>query len=401
MPENISTNILICGCGILGLTIARELLRRGHQNIVIIEKEDRPGLHASGRNSGVLHAGIYYAPDSAKAKYCLKGNNMMKAYCREHGLPLLENGKVVVASSADQLETLQELHRRAQQNGARVEMIDQQQLREIEPNAKTVDQALHSLDTAVVDPRAILDCLHQELTKGGKVKILFNTEFQKTDGKKTIRTSKGRISYQHLINAAGAYSDRLAHTFGLGQNYQLIPFKGLYRQLKPEKSHLVNGNIYPVPNIKNPFLGVHFTKSVAGTVYLGPTAIPAFGRENYGILAGLDQESLQILIRDLILFWSNQQFRSIALQEPKKYIFKYFFEDAKRLVQALEPEDIMASAKVGIRPQLIDLKTSELVMDFVIEQEEHSTHILNAISPAFTGSMSFAEMIADRLPPSI
>nr|MBF0223158.1 L-2-hydroxyglutarate oxidase [Desulfobulbaceae bacterium] len=392
-----STHTLICGCGILGLTVARELVSRGYEDIVILEKESSVGKHASGRNSGILHAGIYYTPETAKAKHCLDGNFRMRKYCEEHDLPLFKSGKVVVTTSVDQHEALHELHKRAQQNGAKVELIDKKQLAEIEPNAKTTDQALFSHYTATVDPKKILACLENELISSGKIKILFNTAYQNTNTRNEAITSQGTISYKQLINVAGSYSDKVAHTFGIGLNYKLIPFKGVYRQLKPHKRSMVNGNIYPVPNIKNPFLGVHFSKSVTGDVYLGPTAIPAFGRENYGILKGLDSESFEIMLRDLALFFQNKKFRAIALEEPKKYIFKYFFNDAKKLVKELSPEDIMQCPKVGIRPQLINLDTKELVMDFLIEKGENSLHVLNSISPAFTSSMSFAKLIADRL----
>lgn len=397
MPTTISTHTLICGCGILGLTIAKELVSRGHEDIVIIEKESSVGQHASGRNSGILHAGIYYTPETAKAKHCLDGNFRMRTYCEENNLPLLRSGKVVVTTSIDQHEALNELYKRAKQNGAKVELIDKKQLAELEPNANTTGQALFSHYTATVDPKKILACLEKELTKSGKVKILFNTEFKVTNKKNEAITNQGNIAYKQLINVAGSYSDKVAHSFGIGLNYKLIPFKGVYRQLKPHKSSMVNGNIYPVPNIKNPFLGVHFSKSVTGDVCLGPTAIPAFGRENYGILKGLDSESFEIMLRDLALFFQNKKFRAIALEEPKKYFFKYFFNDAKKLVKELAPEDIMQSPKVGIRPQLINLDTKELVMDFLIEKGENSLHVLNSISPAFTSSMSFAKLIADQL----
>ena len=394
-----ATHTLICGGGILGLTVARELVARGYDRITILEKEPSLGRHASGRNSGILHAGIYYTPDTAKAKYCLSGNFLMRAYCQQHGLPLVESGKVVVTSSAAQLDTLHELHRRAIQNGAKVDLLDERQLAEVEPQAKTVQQALFSHYTAVVDPQKILDCLGDELKASGKVTILFDTAFLGNRNRGEALTSRGTIAYRHLINVAGAYSDKIAHAFGVGQRYMLIPFKGVYRQLRPEKTAMVKGSIYPVPDIRNPFLGIHFTRSVKGDVYLGPTAIPAFGRENYGILKGLDRESLTIMARDLVLLVKNRKFRSIALDEPKKYIFKYFFEDARKLVKALSPEDIMPCSKVGIRPQLIDLETNELVMDFLIEKGPDSIHVLNAISPAFTSSMSFAKLIADACGP--
>lgn len=398
MSTESTTHTLICGGGIIGLTLARELVARGYDRITILEKEPSLGRHASGRNSGILHAGIYYTPDTSKAKYCLSGNFLMREYCQQNGLPLRVSGKVVVTSSVEQLATLHELHRRAINNGAKVDLLDEKQLAEIEPQAKTVRQALFSHYTAVVDPQKILECLKDEIEESGKVTLLFDTAFMGNGKRGEALTNRGSIFYKHLINVAGAYSDKIAHSFGVGQRYMLIPFKGVYRRLRPEKNAMVNGSIYPVPDIRNPFLGIHFTKDVKGDIYLGPTAIPAFGRENYGILQGLDSESLTIMARDLVLFSKNQKFRSIAFDETKKYIFKYFFEDARKLVKELAPEDIMPCSKVGIRPQLIDLDTNELVMDFLIEKGPDSLHVLNAISPAFTSSMSFAKLIADHIP---
>lgn len=391
----INAEIVILGAGIVGLTLARELVARGANDILILEKEAAPGLHASGRNSGVLHAGIYYSPDSVKAQTCIKGNFLMRDYCLEKNLPILQSGKVIVARTPNELPVLDELFNRAEANGAEPRMLNQAELTEVEPNAKTVDRALCSPHTAVVDPRIVVKSILSDLMETGKVRVQFSTKFLGKNQDKSIKTTAGDIGYEKFVNAAGSFADKVAKSFGLAGDFELVPFKGLYRKLKPEKSDTVRGNIYPVPNIKNPFLGVHFTKSVAGDVYLGPTAIPAFGRENYGILKGLDSEALHFLTVDANLFFKNKKFRTIALEEPQKYMFSRFFRDAKRLVKELEPSDIASSSKVGLRPQLVNMKTMELVMDFVVQSTDESVHVLNAISPAFTGSMYFATMLAD------
>lgn len=391
-----SADFLICGAGIIGLTIARELAKRGAQNIVVLEKEEELGRHASGRNSGVLHAGIYYSPDSLRARSCLNGNILMKRYCREKNLPLSESGKVIVAKNDKEIETLKELYGRALKNGARVELIDEKRLREIEPHAQTHMTALHSLDTSVVDPKLILKSLHSDLVSSGKVKVLAGTEMQGIKGSSTAVTSHGTIKFETFINASGAYSDKVAHLFGVGLNYRLIPFKGIYKKLRSERSYIVKGNIYPVPDIKNPFLGIHFTRSVNGEIYVGPTAIPSLGRENYKMLQGIEIESIDILLREALLFAVNERLRGTALSELKRYLSGYFFEDAKKLVPDLKKKDLMPSEKTGIRPQLVDWNKKELVMDFIVIKDGRTIHVLNTISPGFTSSMDFASFVVGK-----
>ncbi len=391
LPER--AGILIVGGGIIGLTLSRELVSAGRSDIVILEKETELGRHASGRNSGVLHAGIYYAPDSLKARSCLAGNRLMRAYCKERGLTVLETGKVIVARTEAEQPTLEELHRRASANGARVEFVDEKQLADIEPSARTVGRALFSRDTAIVDPKAVLRSLRADLEATGRVRIVTGCQFTGLAAPSVAQTSLGPIAFGRFVNAAGAYCDRVARTFGLARDLRLIPFKGIYRKLRKGASFPVNGNIYPVPDIRNPFLGVHFTRSVAGDVYLGPTAIPALGRENYGLLAGIDSGAPGILLADAVLFAVNPAFRSVALTEPRKYLPSYFYRDAARLVRSFDPSLFERADKVGIRPQLVDWRTKQLVMDFRVEVADGSVHVLNPISPAFTSSMDLARAI--------
>ena len=387
--------ILIVGAGIIGMTIARELLHKGAEEIIIIEKESDVGLHASGRNSGVLHAGIYYTPDSLKASSCIKGNRMMKQFCKERRLPLLEKGKVIVTCNESELVILHELHRRAQLNGAKTTIIDQKELAEIEPNAKTVEKALFSFETAQVDPKAVLQTIKHELLESRKIKMIHRCRFRGLKGTSTALTQRGPIKFKRFINAAGAYCDLVAGAFGLASDYRLIPFKGIYRRLKSHSTCTVNGNIYPVPDIRNPFLGIHFTRNTHGEVHLGPTAIPAFGRENYGLLAGADREAASILFWDGVLFFRNPKFRSVALSEPRKYLDYTFYQDARKLVKLLSADEIESSPKVGIRAQLVDWKSKEMVMDFLVKIDGDAVHVLNPISPAFTCSMDLAKKIVD------
>jgi len=387
-------DVLIVGGGIVGLTLARELLARGRENVVVLEKEPELGRHASGRNSGVLHAGIYYAPDSLKARVCLRGNLLMKEYCKAKGLPVLEKGKVIVARTEDEIPALEELHRRASANGAKVDFLDERQLADVEPAARTVGRALFSHYTAAVDPMLVLAALRADLEASGRATLRLGCEVVGR-GPGVVRTTQGDFAYGRLVNAAGAHCDRVARLFGLAKDYRLIPFKGIYHKMRKGASFPLNGNIYPVPDVRNPFLGVHFSRSVHGDLYLGPTAIPALGRENYGLLSGTDAGGLGILAADAVLFLRNARFREVALVEPRKYIPSFFFRDARRLVKSLDPGLFERAQKVGIRPQLVNWKTKELIMDFLVEPKDETVHVLNPISPAFTSSMDLARTIAD------
>ena len=391
----LSCHTLIVGGGITGLTIARELLKKGVDDIVIIEKENSLGAHSSGRNSGVLHAGIYYSPGTYKAKFCVRGNQLMKEYCWNKKLPLKMSGKVIVTDNS-RLDGLYELKRRADQSGAQSEIIDTNELLEIEPYAVQSDKALYSPNTGIFNPNQILLSIKKDLESSGRVKFLLGTSFTGIVGNTQAITNRGSINFSNFINAAGTFADKIAHIFGVGLHYKVLPFKGTYKKLVKERDYLVKANIYPVPDLRNPFLGVHFTRAYDGNVYIGPTAIPAFGREEYGFLNDLSLESLSILGRDILLYFTNEGFRIAANSETKKYFTKYMFSEAKRLVPELKIEDVEDTPKVGIRPQLIDWKSKKLVMDFIVLKDGNSLHILNAISPAFTCSMAFAEHVVNE-----
>ena len=389
--------VLIAGAGIIGLTIARELVNRGIKDIIVLEKETSVGLHASGRNSGVLHAGMYYTPDTLKAKFCVEGNRLMKEFCREKGLTLNETGKVILATSPSEIEALHELKRRADLCGARASLIDGKRLRELEPYAAACDEALFSPDTAVVRPKEILKALENELTQSKKVGIRCGTAFLEFTGDHEAHTSAGAVQFETFINAAGSYGDWIAHSCGLAREYKILPFKGTYKKLAHNKTYLVRGNIYPVPDLRTPFLGIHLTRSADDEILIGPTAIPAFSRENYRSFEGLGWETFDILLRDSVLMLKNDKFRQVALTEPRKYLKRFVLKEARRLVPQLRLDDLAESDHVGIRPQLVHWPTKALVMDYIVLRDGDALHILNPISPAFTTSMAFARDIVTDL----
>ena len=396
-----NTDFLIIGAGIIGLAIAKNLKRRYPEaKITILEKEPDVAYHSSGRNSGVLHSGFYYSADSLKAKFCRVGNQLMKEYCKEHKLKLNECQKVVVAKNESEVVSIFELEKRGKKNGVEVSVIDEKQLADFEPNAKTYQYALHSPNTATVDPTEVNQCIKNELISNGVI-INFNEPYLKRIEENIIQTVHGNI-YQAgiIINSAGLYADKIANQFGFSDKYTIIPFKGIYLKYTLEDKP-VRTNIYPVPNLKNPWLGVHFTVTVDNIIKIGPNATPAFWRENY---KGFDNfkgnESFNILTWEASLFLTNAfHFRSIAIDEIKKYNRHYFVGLASQLVKNINPKGFTDWTKPGIRAQLLNKKTKELVQDFVIEGDKKSIHVLNAVSPAFTSAFPFAEWILDNYLP--
>lgn len=390
----LKTDFLIIGSGIIGLAVARALKERfPRAKVFVMDKERSYGMHASGRNSGVLHAGFYYYPDSLKARFTRQGNQELKAYCEERGLKINKCGKVVVTRSESELSTLYELKRRGDINGVELYVIDEKELKKIEPRAKTYKEALWSPNTAVVDPLEVLESLVKDLTAIG-VEFYYNTPYRTKLSKSRVLAGKYEIEYGALVNCAGLYADKIARDFGFAQNYILVPFKGLYLEYTGSES-LVTRNIYPIPNIKNPFLGIHFTIKVDRTVKIGPTATPCFWRENYGGLKGFNmKEFSEIAFYITKLFLKNSLFRKTAFQELGKYIKSSILKEASKLAEGVELKpDQWKWGKPGIRAQLIDIKKLELVQDFVVEGDNESIHILNAVSPAFTASLPFARYV--------
>lgn len=392
------SDFLIVGAGIIGLTIAHELTRRyPNASITILEKEGNVGLHASGRNSGVLHSGVYYGSTTLKAQACAAGAIRMQEFANEHGIACNRSGKIIIASSPNDLPTLERLLRNARENGVRAQLINEAEIRDIEPFASPYQAGIYCPDTAVVDSKAVVIKLREMLEKVGVKFIFFAPLLTVVEHEQAVVTPQGRYSFGYLFNCAGAGADLVAKKFGMAQNYTLIPFKGIYYKLRSERAHLVRSNIYPAPDVNMPFLGVHLTRVISGDVYVGPTAIPAFGRENYGILQGMALgESLKIGRELFGMYKENKQnFRLLMRSELQKYIKPWFVASARKLMSSLLSSDLVPCNKVGIRPQLINLHTRTLEMDFILEKTPRTIHVLNSISPAFTSSMAFADMVID------
>lgn len=391
------TSFVIIGAGIIGLSVAKALKENVQDaKILVIEKEIQEAMHSSGRNSGVLHAGFYYTADSLKAKFTRDGNYAWREFCDKRSLPINLCEKVVVAKDETELASIEELYARGIKNGVDVRIIDENELSSIDPNAKTYKKALYSPNTSTIDPTLLCSILKQELENSG-VKFIFSDGYDsKTDD--GIKLKSGRyIKAKQVINCAGLYADKIAADFGFGKEYTIIPFKGIYLKYSG-KTAPIKTNIYPVPNLKNPFLGVHYTITVDGTVKIGPTAIPAFWRENYEGFANFSfYEFLTIIGYEMKLFFYNVfGFRSLAFEEIKKYHKSYFVSLAASLTKTIDKDKFKEWSKPGIRAQLLNKKTLELVQDFVVEGDAKSVHVLNAVSPAFTAALPFGEWVVEN-----
>jgi len=397
MYLNKNPDFLIIGAGIIGLTIALALKKQfSDANITIIEKEAQPGLHASGRNSGVLHAGFYYTADSLKAQLCRDGNFAWRQYCEVHNLTLNQCGKLVIARDEEELKGLDELYKRGQVNNVELTMLSAKQAAEIEPQAYTYERALWSPTTATVNPLEVVKSVQQNIADAGIILLNDTAYIERLNNK--VYTSKGEFEAAYVINVAGLYADKIAKDYGFSQDYKILPFKGLYLYANDDGLKLKT-NVYPVPDLRNPFLGVHFTVTAENKTKIGPTAIPAFWRENYQGLEGFDlKEMLDIMAIDANLFLANNfGFRKLAFKEMQKYSKKKLVQLAGTLLNSINNKDFKLWGKPGIRAQLINVKTKELEMDFKFEGDDKSFHVLNAVSPAFTCALPFSELLVGEI----
>jgi L-2-hydroxyglutarate oxidase LhgO len=392
-----SADFVVVGAGVMGVTIATELRRRHPDaSVMLLEKEDAPGRHASGRNSGVLHAGFYYGADSLKARFSRVGNQRMREYCEARSLPIHRCGKLVVAQNEAEHAGLDELLRRARNNGVTLQSITEAEAREIEPRVRTCGRALFSPTTSTVDPKAIMKSLVEDAARAG-VEIHCATPYVGREGK-SVRTATGTISFGFLVNAAGLHADRVARDFGHSADYRILPFKGLYLYSN-EPAGAFRTNIYPVPNLLDPFLGVHFTVTVDGHAKIGPTAIPCLWREQYQgwdnfVLADFTEIlglSTQLFLR------AGFDFRRLAWQEMQKYVRSHLVGQAAALADGVKLSDYTRWGPPGIRAQLVNVRTRTLEQDFVIQGDDTSLHVLNAVSPGWTCALPFGEYVCDHI----
>lgn len=397
MKSNYEFDFLIIGGGIIGLALAFNLATYfPDKRICIIEKESDLGVHASGRNSGVIHSGIYYKKGSLKSIFSKEGNKFFRDFCIKNNIRIRSQGKLIVANNEKELEGLFFLKNNAEINNIEVFLGKENELKEFEVNAKTFKYFLYVPSTFVVDPKDIINFLFQELRNLGVV-FLFDTKFKKALGNSLVLIEskfkeKAVINYGFLINCAGLYADVISHNFNLALNYKIIPFKGLYLVYNEKDNFFINKSIYPVPDLRFPFLGVHFT--VSDNIKVGPTATLALYKENYNLFYRFNlKEFFEVLCTAEILFMKKGEYRKLFFNEFKKNIKLLLYKEASKLVKNIPSLDKFNWYLAGIRAQLIDLSLMELVDDFLIKDTKDSLHVLNAVSPAFTASFPFANYI--------
>jgi len=389
-------DITIVGAGIVGLATARALLRRYPAlRLAVLEKEAAICQHQTGRNSGVIHSGLYYQPGSLKARLCVEGAAAMLRYCEERGIPFNVCGKVVVATTPAEVERLQELYRRGTANRvAGLEMIGPERLREIEPHAVGL-QALYSPNTAIVDYGRVAAAYVEDIVAlGGEVLTgRAVRQIARTGRHVWVDTAAGLVETRYLIGCAGVYADRVAALSGAPREPRIVPFRGDYYILKPEQRHLINALIYPVPDPAFPFLGVHSTLRMDGTMWLGPNAVLAFGREGY--------RRWDVHMPDLVDAVGYAGFQKLARkywrtgfdEMVRDWSKQLFVAAVQRFVPAITADGVVAGP-AGIRAQALNPDGS-LVDDFVFHQDGPIVHVRNAPSPAATSSLMIGEMVAD------
>lgn len=390
-------DFVIIGGGIVGLSTAMALGQRyPHAKISLLEKESQLAYHQTGRNSGVIHSGIYYQPGSLKAKFAREGNRSLVEFCQAHAIPYEQCGKVIVATTPEQLPLLDNLHQRGLANGLKVQKISAEAVQNYEPYVRCLG-GIYVPTAGIVDYRQVC-CQYAKLieTQGGEIRL--NTEVKKiidNENGKTLITSAGDVQTRFLINCAGLYSDRITQLAGMNPQAKIVPFRGEYYELKPEKRYLVKNLIYPVPNPDFPFLGVHFTRMIDGSIHAGPNAVLSLKREGY--------TKKDFDLRDFWEVMTYSGFWKLAAKhadEGIKEIIRSFSKAAfvkslQQLIPEVQADDIIPSP-AGVRAQALQ-KDGQLLQDFLLIEDNHALHVCNAPSPAATASLEIGKAIATKI----
>ncbi len=398
MTQRENVDVLILGSGIIGLSIGIALLESSPKlKIIIAEKEEFLAVHASGRNSGVLHAGFYYSPDSLKARFCAEGNRELQLLARTNSIPLRNVGKVIVTRNMDENQRLITLFERGLKNRIELEMHDVSKLSKFEPLAKSYQSFMWSPTTSISSPKFILQVLSEKFVKaGGQIHFKKNLSLRRSKGE--LFESSNQYNARFIVNAAGGNAEKIAHSVGVGKEYTMLPFLGTYRATSIKNLPLKT-LVYPVPHPINPFLGTHFTITVDNQVKVGPTAFPVIGAEQYKFLAGWNKGELVHSSRALIslLRGGNHDVLDIIKHEWPKLFTRSLIKESQNLVPSASQVLTWEKKPSGIRAQLVHTQTGKLEQDFILKMEGNSCHILNAVSPGWTSALPFGRYIAERI----
>ena len=390
------TNIVIIGGGIVGLSTAYELLQRDPgSRLTVLEKESHISTHQTGRNSGVIHSGIYYEPGSLKAKNCREGKKALEEYCQERGINFDSCGKIILATQDSELGRLQNIYERGLANGIECRLIDREEIVDIEPFAVGV-KAIHVPEAGIVDYKEVSRALSEDIVRlGGEVRTGHEVlGIKKHASGLTVETNQNPFDADLLINCAGLYSDKIAKMSGIDPGMQIVPFRGEYLELKPEARKYCNGLIYPVPDPEFPFLGVHFTKMIDGRVEVGPNAVLAFAREGYSKLKTNPAELAEILRYSGFQKLATKYWKVGAWEMWRSWNKSTFTKSLKKLVPSVKKSDLY-KPRAGIRAQSL-AKDGEMVQDFHIMKADMEVHVLNSPSPAATSALKIASHIANQ-----
>ena len=392
-----SYDIGIIGGGILGLATAMHLTREyPRYKIAVVEKEAEVAQHQTGHNSGVIHAGIYYAPGSQKANFCSTGGKLLREFCDERGIQYEMCGKLIVAIDDGDVPRLEELYRRGTANGAEgLEMIGAERLKELEPHAAGV-RAIWSPNTGIIDYTEVSRAYSAETLEAGG-DLISNarvTDVARDAGDVRLITTAGDLSVKHVINCAGLQADQVARMMGVDIGVRIIPFRGEYFSLKPERTHLVNGLLYPVPDPAMPFLGVHFTKRISGSVEAGPNAVLALKREGYRKTSFDLGDAVGTLTYPGFWRMSLKYWKTGISEQYRSMVKSVFVRSLQTLVPEIRGEDLHEPGS-GVRAQAVD-RRGQLLQDFSIAETDQAIHVLNAPSPGATASLTISRYIVDR-----
>lgn len=389
---------VIIGGGIVGLATAQRIQhRRPDADVTVVEKEATAGAHQTGHNSGVIHAGVYYRPGSLKAKLSVAGNRSMVEFCKEHGIPVEVCGKVIVATADEERPRLRALHERATANGLAATLISGAEAREYEPHVAAVE-AIHVPSTGIVDFTDVCRVL-ADLVRGAGARMLLGTEvtgFTERDATTVVHTTTGDLTADVIVSCAGLHADRIARLAGARPPARIVPFRGEYHELRPERRHLVRGLIYPVPNPQFPFLGVHLTRMIDGSVHAGPNAVLALAREGYRWRDIDLRDAVDAVTYPGLWRLARGNLREGWAEVRRSLSARRFAESLARLVPGITADDLLP-AEAGVRAQAIT-PDGALVDDFLFVARDRQVHVLNAPSPAATSALEIARHIVAQLP---